>query len=240
MRDGPHVQGGLGGARLVLIVVVVGLEGDPLLDLVHSQDAAQDVSEGPLQYFLFGDGPQTLAAPACRVGVEVLVSLFDPTELFPDETGEGGADDAPVDVVLADGADVEVDVVHGVIGVLELLPVGFVDLARPLGPAGDGSEAAGLSVAVVPGKAVVAATLDVQRQEIFSKILSETEKKWLITILFYCILQLQEESAVNVQKAACNFNSNTDATFLQVNGIFSTIWICNSVNVNVYLLILLK
>ena len=43
--------------------------------------------------------------------------------MLPDETGEGRTHDAALDVGLGDGAEVEVDVVHVLVNLLQLVPV---------------------------------------------------------------------------------------------------------------------
>jgi hypothetical protein len=62
----------------VLVVVIVGLEGDPLLDLDELGGVAQDVSQGSLEDFLLGHRTQSVGVD---VGVEETVAVLQSLEL---------------------------------------------------------------------------------------------------------------------------------------------------------------
>ena len=62
----------------VLVVVIVGLEGDPLLDLDELGGVAQDVSQGSLEDFLLGHWAQSVGVD---VGVEESVAVLQSLEL---------------------------------------------------------------------------------------------------------------------------------------------------------------
>ncbi len=62
----------------VLVVVIVGLEGDPLLDLDELGCVAQDVSQGSLEDFLLGHRAQSVGVD---VGVKETVAVLQSLEL---------------------------------------------------------------------------------------------------------------------------------------------------------------
>ena len=74
--NAPQVQPGLDITRLVVVVLVVGLEGDPLLDPAELGHVAEDVAEGALEDVLAGHGAETLGAASRGVGVEVAVAAL--------------------------------------------------------------------------------------------------------------------------------------------------------------------
>ncbi len=105
--------------------------------------------------------------------IPIPVSLLEPGELLPDDAGERWPDDPPGHRVLGDGAQVQVDVPRVLVHLLELVPVGLVQLLRPRGPGRcQRLEAARPPVLAVGGEAVVAAALDVQGQEVLAKVLA--------------------------------------------------------------------
>ena len=76
LGDGPEVEPGLDVARLVVVVLVVRLEGDPLLDPAELGHVAEDVAEGALEDVLAGHGAEALGAASRGVGVEVAVAAL--------------------------------------------------------------------------------------------------------------------------------------------------------------------
>ncbi len=101
------------------------------------------------------------------------VSFLQPGELLSYDAGERWPDDPSGHRVLGDGAEVQVDVPRVLVHLLELVPVGPVQLLRPPGPGGGQRlEAARPPVLAVGGEAVVAAALDVQGQEVLAKVLA--------------------------------------------------------------------
>ena len=62
----------------VRVVVVIGLKGDPLLDLCQLCCVAKDVAEGSLEDLLLGHWTKSVGVD---VGVEETVAVLQPLEL---------------------------------------------------------------------------------------------------------------------------------------------------------------
>ena len=78
LSNAPQVDLPVVPAGPVGVVVVVGLQSHPLLDLDELGRVAEDVSERPLEDFLLGHGPE---AVGIDVSVEEPVAVLQPLEL---------------------------------------------------------------------------------------------------------------------------------------------------------------
>ena len=169
--DGLNVQGSFLRAEFKWVVAVVRLECHPLLGGVQGSVVADDVAQVAQSNKGVGSVGQTLGlVSVLAVGVEKSVSELETFELLPDDAGKGWTDSSTTDVDLRDSANHQVDVFNFLINLLELQPELLLLLAGPLAPGGEGSQAASLPVVVVAGQAVVAATLDVDGQQVFTEI----------------------------------------------------------------------
>ena len=80
----PHIQFVPVQAALIVVIVVVGLQGDPFLNLAHLCNTAQNVTQPPLQNLSLGYFAQAPAPIETCVSVEEPVPFFKPAELFGD------------------------------------------------------------------------------------------------------------------------------------------------------------
>ena len=78
LGDAPQVQLPVVTARPVRVVVIVGLQCHPLLDLGQLRCVAKDVSKCSLQDFLFGHCTQTIGVD---MGIEESISVLQSLEL---------------------------------------------------------------------------------------------------------------------------------------------------------------
>lgn len=171
--DGLDIQGSFLRAEFKWVVAVVRLECDPLLGGVQGSVVADDVAQCPLKDEGLDGVRESLGSVSpVTVSVEKSVSIFQFSELLTDDASKSWTYSSATDTFLRDTSDHEVDVVNFVINFLEFEPELFFLFARPLIPRGERSQSTLLPIAVVARQSVVPATLDVDRQQIFSKIFS--------------------------------------------------------------------
>ena len=171
--DGLDIQGSFLRAEFKWVVAVVRLECDPLLGGVQGSVVADDVAQCPLEDEGLDGVRESLGSVSpVTVSVEKSVSIFQFSELLTDDASKSWTYSSAPDTFLRDTSDHEVDVVNFVINFLEFEPELLFLFARPLIPRGERSQSTLLPVAVVARQSVVPATLDVDRQQIFSKIFS--------------------------------------------------------------------
>ena len=169
--DGFNIQGSFLRAEFKRVVAVVGLESHPLLGGVQGSVVADDVSEVAESDKGVGSVGETLGlVPVFEVGVEKSVSVFELSELLADDAGKGWSHSSATDVDLGDSSNHEVDVLNFLINLLQLQPEVLLLFTGPLAPGGERSEAAPLPVVVVAGQAVVSAPLDVDGQQVLTKV----------------------------------------------------------------------
>ena len=169
--DGLDIQGSFLRAEFKWVVAVVRLECDPLLGGVQGSVVADDVAEVAEADKGVGSVGQALGVvPVFTVCVEKAVSEFQLAELLADDAGKGWSHRSATDVDLRDSSDHQVDIFNFLINFLQLQPELLLLFRGPLTPGGERSQTTPLPVVVVAGQSMVSASLDVDGQQVFTKI----------------------------------------------------------------------